>query len=701
MMIENQKIKSIYKSYGFEEKKSKEDGVLVFTIRSGHFHNADIVVIDKDANRESVFEQYKSAGYACTFRMYDSEKDASLSLFKGFFSVKSAQERHRKEYDDFTKSVVSKYSETAEYSYISVDYLINGREGKLNVIDEIFNNLSKNKPILFLIEAAAGFGKTCTSYELLKELISRDVDKIPLFSELSRNRQAKIFKYVLLDEIDRSFPQLNSSLVTSEIIKGNVPVILDGFDELLHRSSDNEGYNNAEPMMETIGELLNGKAKVVLTTRRTAIFDGDDFHEWMNAHEEDFDIVRIRLKEPSIENWLPKSRLDLLLDKRFPIEKISNPVLLSYLRCINDNEFNTALDDSDALVDTYFDSLLDRERKRQDLRMRPSEQYKVLKSIAEDMLEFNYTAETRDYMLICIVEKNGPLIEDAIKNYPRDEMPTIDELANKLASHALLDRTHESGQGIGFVNEFSLGNFCADCIIEDKSGEWSGDQRFIEPCVLSYTPRSVEKRNVLWNALMFRMEFEEPEKRITSSILLTDRLSIDLDGESVSEITIKNAVIGNGYEVKNTIFVNCLFVDVEMKADKISDVSFVNCSFYSCTVTDDGFCQSVYFLNCTSDNDFISSLNEDDVQSKEKEIDKDRECEIFVLEKFWPKGRESFVKHRPIGGLCTTNKHFKTADILAAITRLKARNILMVPDKVSFVEININEINSIKEILGR
>ena len=698
-MLDKEKIKSIYRSYGFEEKRSSQDGILVFTIRSGHFHNADIVVIDQDSDRELIFNQFKSSGYACAFREYKTVEEASLSLFRGFFSVKSSQERHKKDYENFSNSIVSKYSKSAEYSYVNVDYLVNGKKGELNVIEEIFHNLQKDKPILFLIEAAAGFGKTCTSYELLKELVNRDSDKVPLFSELSRNRQAKIFKYVLLDEIDRSFPQLNSSLVTSEIIKGNVPVILDGFDELLHRSGDSDGYSNTEPMMETIGELLNGKAKVVLTTRRTAIFDGDDFHDWMNAHEEDFDIIRIRLKEPSIENWLPRERLELLSDRKIPIEKISNPVLLSYLRCIDDSEFKTSLKDSDGLVDRYFESMLEREIKRQDLRMRPADQYRVLKTIAEDMIEFNYTAESRDYILSCILDRNSELIEETIKSYPRDEVPTTDELVNKLASHAILDRSHESGQGIGFVNEFSLGNFCAECVLEEKNGEWTGDQRFIEPCVMSYTPRSEEKRKALWDALKFRMEFEYPETRITSSVLLTDELSINMEGDSVSDVTVKNAVMGNGYILKNTIFINCMFVDVEMNAKSFNEVSFVNCLFYGCSTTDSDFDQTVHFLNSSSDNDFISVIDEND--SEAEEVDEDRECEVFVLEKFWPKGRESFIKHRPIGGLCTTNKRYKTNDILAAINRLKVRGILKVPDKVSFVELNINEISNIKEILGR
>ncbi|WP_138947819.1 hypothetical protein [Pseudomonas syringae] len=169
---------------------------------------------------------------------------------------------------------------------------------------------------------------------------------IPLFSELSRNRQAKIFRYVLLDEIDRSFPSLRSSLVRSEIQNGNVPVILDGFDELIPQSkakSESDDYDTTEPMLETIGELLKKSAKVILTTRRTAIFDGDEFHSWVKRHNQDFDIFRLKISERTIQDWIPANRLEELRSLNFPIDRLSNPVLLAYLRCISNSEFDESI----------------------------------------------------------------------------------------------------------------------------------------------------------------------------------------------------------------------------------------------------------------------------------------------------------------------------------------------------------------------
>ena len=95
-----------------------------------------------------------------------------------------------------------------------------------------------------------------------------------------------------LMKLIEAFLDLNSNLVKAEVQNGNVPIILDGFDELLHRTNENT-YENTEPMLSTIGELLKKHAKIILTTRRTAIFDGDEFHNWMDEHSDDFKIIRV------------------------------------------------------------------------------------------------------------------------------------------------------------------------------------------------------------------------------------------------------------------------------------------------------------------------------------------------------------------------------------------------------------------------
>ena len=112
-----------------------------------------------------------------------------------------------------------------------------------NLIEYIYNRLFLQGAQLIIVEAAAGFGKTSVSYELIKKLADEPQGTIPIITELSKNRTASIFRYVLLSEIDSKFSGLNSELVTYEIKQGRIPLIIDGFDELLSKSHDDVQQN--------------------------------------------------------------------------------------------------------------------------------------------------------------------------------------------------------------------------------------------------------------------------------------------------------------------------------------------------------------------------------------------------------------------------------------------------------------------------
>ncbi|WP_206603992.1 NACHT domain-containing protein [Vibrio vulnificus] len=706
MILDRSKVRQAYERYGFFEQTCSEKNVMVFSIRTGHYHNADIIPLAPSIDVKKTFSEYQELGYACQIKEYNGVNEIEAALFSGFFNLESTRQRLARDYEEFTDSLVKIHSDNATYTYIKTQYYVNNKEGTSTVIQEIIDRLDVEKPILFLVEAAAGFGKTCSAYELVKEIANTRTHQLPLFSELSRNRQAKIFRYVLLDEIDRSFPLLTSALVRSEIKSGKVPVILDGFDELLHESATDGGknYKSTEPMLDTISELLINRAKVVLTTRRTAIFDGDEFHQWIANHENDFEVIRLRIQEPRVEDWLSPERLECICSAGFPIDNLSNPVLLSFLRCISDDEFFEVSQDATKLVDKYFDSMMERERKRQDLMMTPSEQYKILRTISDDMIEFDYTSESRDYIYSLILENNQILIEKTRKLYPVDTRPTTDELVNKLTSHALLDRKGKDSQGIGFVNEFVLGNFCADNIIDDASMEWDGDKRFIEPAIQSYLPRTADERNILWESLKFVLEFMNGSDKLKYNFMLTKKMCMNLDGESVEELMLNDFKIGDLAQIKDTVFINCKFSRCDFTLFNIENTTFIDCDFYHCLVTDlEGVgSDSIHFAGCNSDNDFISLISSDnddgDVDISTNELDK---CEVYVLEKFYPRGSQTFHKHRPISTICSQNKLFKHYEILKSIEKLKKKGFLSVPDKRSFLEINIDLIGEVKVALGR
>ena len=670
-IVFRQKLEEIYKRYGFEIAKFYEiEQVIVFTLKTGYFDNADIVPLSTASATEKAFSDFSKSGYACTIREVLTPEEAEDHLFKGFFSVESTLLRLKADYRKFTQNIVAPFSAFAVYEYMNAPYVINGKKGELSPADEVINRIADKKPTLFLIEAAAGFGKTCTAYELVNKLTEQG-EYLPLFSELSRNRQARVFRYILLDEIDRTFPVLGSRLVQAEMINGRVVTILDGFDELLRKSDDGNEFENREPMLETIGEFLTGNAKIVLTTRRTVLFEGDAFHSWVDKHINDFDLVRIRINEPDISDWLPPPRLSTLEESNLNTTNLANPVLLSYLRCITDSAFDTVMQTPHALVDRYFEFMLERERTRQDLRMDPTTQAKILSTIADDMIAYGYTSEHRDYVVDHIQKLNSKIIDESLLAYTSSERPTREEIANKLASHALLDRSNREPNKIGFINEFVFGHFIALNILRDN--EWlSDDLRFIEPAVVSYQPRSQDVRNLLWSNLQNSTEYLPVSERIDISIRLKNSVDFELSNDAAEGLEMDGILIG-GAKIDNFQFSECVFRRCSFDLSNISNTTFLTCRFYDCDLVTNTPNGQIHLLGSSGDSDFISRFL-GVLSTSIKTVEPDRQLLLnrHVLEKFWPVGRETFIhKHRPIKMLCFNTAEFRPTELFETINFLK------------------------------
>ncbi|MBK7970291.1 MAG: hypothetical protein IPK08_15870 [Bacteroidetes bacterium] len=128
-----------------------------------------------------------------------------------------------------------------------------------------------------------------------------------------------------------------------EIIKGKIPLIIDGFDELLSKDLNNASKSFVESgnMLSTIMELLKEKAKVIITSRKTALFDSEYFHEWAAKTKESFRVARFVLKEPTVNNWLSNDKLKLFEKTEYEIEKLANPVLLAFIRNLTLDKIKT------------------------------------------------------------------------------------------------------------------------------------------------------------------------------------------------------------------------------------------------------------------------------------------------------------------------------------------------------------------------
>ncbi|MFX7804435.1 hypothetical protein ABTK17_19255, partial [Acinetobacter baumannii] len=88
------------------------------------------------------------------------------------------------------------------------------------------------------------------------------------------------------------------------------------------------------------------------------------------------------------------------------------------------------------------------------------------------------------------------------------------------------------------------------------------------------------------------------------------------------------------------------------------------------------------FLNYIYNLDKNDNLDEDQLSNEFNEI------EIYIFEKFWPRGSNTFHKHRHHNAICGYSK-FNLVDLMKTLKNLKKRRILLTPDKEDFYELNL------------
>lgn len=321
-LTEIEKIVELYTLFGFDVK-DKQDEFIVFQYNKSYFNNIEIVILSDNSNYNNVKKQYEGIGFYVGIRKYTSLEDIHQQLFDGFFKLEYTKNKNMKAYTDFCKMQTGKRSFNEEYKYIECEYSLNF--GPINNDDEmttfVVNRIDNDEHSnLIIVEAAAGFGKTCLSYQLLNIMSESNKRKIPMLIELSKNRKASIFRYVLLSEIDANFSGLNYDLVEKEILNGNIILIIDGFDELLSKSinnqieSNDEQIKDAKTMLDTIALFLTdkSKAKIVLTSRKSSIFTGEVFDNWIEKRQLSCLIDRIQLGKPNPIKWIGKDKAALL-----------------------------------------------------------------------------------------------------------------------------------------------------------------------------------------------------------------------------------------------------------------------------------------------------------------------------------------------------------------------------------------------------
>lgn len=653
----------LFDQYGYIPKEHNSS-VCVYLLNQGMYHGAEVICLD-DKDQSEVVDRYSALGYSTKLQHFNSIQEVEDYLFTGFFNPKTTEADIKRRYNEFKQGQLRFYGNSdIDYKYINTPYQIykdtvkRDYSGTKDVISTILDEFDRKGAHLIIVEAAAGFGKTCTAYELYKSFLDKDKYGIkPIFTELFNNRNAKQFKYVLWSEIDKEKDTTaKQDIVIYNIKKGRIPLIIDGFDELLSKDIDfgsndkPDDFEQVETMLSTIGELLEGEAKIVLTSRKTAIFAGAEFSEWIDSFQGKFDVVRIQIEKPEIREWLSTNRYNTIVEKNIPIESISNPVLLTYLRNVAEEEFCELVSHPDKITEKYFEQLLNREKQRQSLSIRWEDQMLIFENLAKTFAEFGINGENRSFVKEMIIDYNRQSLlfyKDIMAN-----SQTLEELADTLTNHALLDRTGNVDY-ITFINEFVYGYLFGMSLIKDEDDFLRNQsvipENHIYLSIMSFCYLSADYKTQLWDRIdKVRDRLSLGVSIMTDALLLgTIKQSVELAG--INSCKFHNVLFDDTCcRFKDVSFVDVVFESCSFDIDVFCNTIFTGCKFKDCMIRKRSLDDSSNHVHCYGCEDYNASFISafENVEAALEIGDRQRNFEVEILSKYFKvDGRSPRMKY--------------------------------------------------------
>ena len=701
-MIDVNTLDNLFLEYGYALREENQS-CRVYVLLQGMYYGAEIVIFD-DSDQSELYDEYSKVGFSVKLQHFQTIEEVEEYLFQGFFKTEVSQMEIRRRYQDFAEKQIRPYgqNEDVKYEYIQVPFTVyrnscdDGMKGN-NLIDTIFEQIEAPGAHLVIVEAAAGYGKTCTSYEIFKTFLIRKPKKSikPIFTELSRNRDAKKFKYVLWSEIDSEKSTLaKQSLVIYNITKGRIPLIIDGFDELLSKDIDSgsqEGldeFEQVETMLSTIGGLLKGDAKVILTSRKTAIFAGSQFEEWVESYNGAFDVNRFQLEKPEIGDWLTNEREKALLHANVPLAQVSNPVLLTYLRNISDEAFDDVLNNPEDITAKYFDFLLNREKIRQNIIIKAEDQQIIYENLALSFAEFDILGEGRQFIKELIVEYNKAMLLQYKELSPNN--PTLSELADTLTNHALLDRMGNKDY-VTFVNEYIFGYLLGKALINNTCAFLKKQTPYpdgiIERAISSFRYAKTGDKEKLWNRLCPYKNRMNLHSAIMLDCILLHRVKSSYDSCGITSLEFDHVCFDmNDGVFSNVSFVDCMFNSCEFDQGAfVSDV-FTGCSFKNCVLKNikvPNVEEKLHFYGCEDFNSGLIDKFNNASQSMSFQC-ADTSVELQILDKYFKvDGRSTKMKY--ISYIKNEFPSDKLDDIFLIFESLRKRNLIIVKGNNSFI----------------
>lgn len=700
-------VDKLFESYNYQLAPNSTKDVRIYTLRYGMYYAAEIISFDENTEVQKYKKELSDLGYATELKLVENIEEIEEYLFEGFFIKTPLGSELKNRYKHFVSRQLQNLPEGSKYKYInsSYDFIYQNRigeleeiktydaKGDLSLINNINDLINNTVGALFIIiEAPAGFGKTCTANEILNTFSPSECKKLPFFTELSRNREARVFKHILLNEIDEQFPNgIKQNIVLEQIYKGRIPLIIDGFDELISKESNKE---EVESMLSTIVDLLKDDAKIIITSRKTALFNSEEFFNAIYDSIQDFSLARFEIKEPTIENWLNTDRLDIINKTDFPINQIANPVLLSYLRNISLERLNDYIFSGDGtLIDKYFEYLLKREQTRQNLKLDNNTQFRIFKKLNRLMSEFNITAESKETIKEFIKEYNLPILQESLKEYSSEERPTIEDLVDTLSNHVLLDR--KSNGNVGFVNDFVFGFLIGENLVSGKFKQHYDfftnviPQDFAIKSIDSYKIQSFDKRELLWNVYNDNDFNYDIEFYFDLDYNLKNSIERDYHNLFLSDRVLNNLIFDKKFKFNDSIFSGIVFENCVFDLLIFTNCSFQNCKFYDCKLATNE--ASVHYKNfglyaCTDNDEFIEIVNssytkedeETDDDSNIRLSDETLLLQFLQIDSKRPKPRKfSYIKKNL--------SDYSDREISKVIENLKRKEFIHFKDDVGFI----------------
>ncbi|MDR1198315.1 MAG: hypothetical protein LBK94_04790 [Prevotellaceae bacterium] len=692
-MINIEKIDEIYIRYGYEIKKNHK-GARVYLFTKSIYNGADIIKLSDECDIDKLRKEYSNEGFAIKIRNFASEEETETILFDDFFKVDGVTQNLKRKYEDFVGRLMKNLPNESRYEYINSTYEVieYDKDGMLlseiatfqdGLVPKVTSLINDRKgPLFIILEAAAGYGKTCTAYEVLNQFLSISKNKIPFFTELSRDRKATIFSHILRKEIEDQFAnRVDSKVVIHEIKQGRIPLIIDGFDELIAKdfSFSSGEFEQVESMLSTIVELLSGNAKIIITSRKTAIFNSEEFYNWMIDRNIDYSMIKITITEPQIGDWLSNEKIAIIKDNEFPIEEIANPVLLTYLRYIETHTLQSMIETEQSIVNNYLNFLLEREQTRQNLLIEPDTQLRIFRKLVRLFSEFDIKAASKEDIKEMILEYNKTILKNTLEKYQPELRPRIEQLADTLSNHAFLDR--KDNRNIGFINELILGTLIGQSLANGKYEEHIPDfhtqlsQMFSLLAVHAYKVQNGDEKLRLWE-IFYKFNFPYDKQFFFSiDIWLRKELITNYYQDSLDKFAIENISFIKEKQFIETVFTECIFRHCQFSLYAFEKTSFINCNFYDCKLIDmkvQDSANNFLVYSCQSNNDFVNILT---TNGSEDTIENSLDVDQLFLSKFFRQG-STRPRYKQLSILRKELDEINQREVAKTIQRLKSNKYI-------------------------